>query len=147
MRLAALTLAVLPIGALATSPTSLNKHCNLQARYLLASQSIAFEPSSAVPDGAAASIIDTLAMIAIDCPDSVIIIEGHTDNRGSETLNRRLSEARAQAVAKALVARGLPASRTSAKGFGASKPIADNATRDGRRTNRRIEVRFKVPRG
>ena len=147
MRLIALTIGLfLAASALATSPTSLNKHCNLQARYLLASQPIGFEASSAMPDGAAAAIIDALAMIAIDCPNSVISVDGHTDSRGGELANRRLSEARAAAVAKALIARGVPDDRIVTRGFGAGRPLADNATRDGRRTNRRIEVSFSVPR-
>ncbi len=69
-----------------------------------------------------------------------ITISGHTDNLGSEDLNKSLSESRAKAVRDALVANGIDGSRIAVLGLGSSQPKADNSTADGRAQNRRIEV-------
>ncbi|MFT3769916.1 MAG: OmpA family protein [Minicystis sp.] len=68
-----------------------------------------------------------------------LAIEGHTDNRGSDELNERLSNDRANAVMKYLIDHGIDAGRLSAKGYGPKRPIADNNTNDGRQRNRRVE--------
>ena len=67
-------------------------------------------------------------------------IGGHTDNVGSETDNLKLSQQRADAVRNYLLKKGIPSGRISAKGYGASKPVADNNTDAGRQQNRRTEV-------
>jgi len=67
-------------------------------------------------------------------------IEGHTDNQGTDTVNAALSERRAAAVRDYLVVRGVAASAVSVKGVGASRPIADNKTTEGRAMNRRVEI-------
>jgi OOP family OmpA-OmpF porin len=87
------------------------------------------------------------AAIAI-YPDSTIVIEGHTDSRGSNSSNKLLSEQRAQTVANYLAANmGLRANRLTAVGFGAEKPIANNETDEGREKNRRIDVVIKPKNG
>jgi len=73
-------------------------------------------------------------------PDVKLSVEGHTDNVGAVARNQTLSEKRAQAVVAWLTAHGVPAARLSAKGWGQSKPVADNATDDGRAKNRRVEL-------
>lgn len=73
-------------------------------------------------------------------PDLKLRIEGHTDNQGVAAANQTLSEKRAQAVLGWLVANGVDISRLSAKGFGQTKPIADNSTEEGRAKNRRVEL-------
>jgi outer membrane protein OmpA-like peptidoglycan-associated protein len=69
-----------------------------------------------------------------------ILIEGHTDNEGSLAYNQELSQARADAVAKALIAHGVPAERITTKGVAYLRPIASNATPQGRALNRRVEI-------
>lgn len=69
-------------------------------------------------------------------------IAGHTDNVGKDADNLKLSQARAAAVKDYLAKRGINAVRLKAKGYGATKPIADNTTEDGRQTNRRTEVKI-----
>ena len=67
------------------------------------------------------------------------MIAGHTDSLGDAAANMALSEARARAVIQYLIEDGLPGDRFVARGFGATRPIADNATAEGRQRNRRIE--------
>ena len=69
-----------------------------------------------------------------------VLIEGHTDNVGALVANQALSEKRAQAVRDWLTAKGIAAERLTAKGYGASKPVADNNTEEGRAKNRRVEL-------
>jgi outer membrane protein OmpA-like peptidoglycan-associated protein len=69
-----------------------------------------------------------------------ILIEGHTDNDGSLSYNMNLSLSRAESVAKALIARGVPAERITTKGVAYLRPIANNDTAQGRAMNRRVEI-------
>jgi outer membrane protein OmpA-like peptidoglycan-associated protein len=69
-----------------------------------------------------------------------IVIEGFTDNTGSEALNRRLSQRRANAVRDALVKQGIDGERIEARGLGASNPVASNDNPGGRSLNRRVEI-------
>jgi outer membrane protein OmpA-like peptidoglycan-associated protein len=69
-----------------------------------------------------------------------IIVEGHTDSRGSATQNIELSRARAEAVRSYLISRGIPSDKIEANGIGSSRPVADNGTPDGRANNRRVEI-------
>jgi OOP family OmpA-OmpF porin len=72
-------------------------------------------------------------------PETRIVIHGHTDNRGAIDANLALSNQRAEAVRAALVARGVPTERLTAQAHGDSRPVASNATEEGRFRNRRIE--------
>lgn len=69
-----------------------------------------------------------------------IVVEGHTDSRGSDSANMALSQQRAQAVRDYLVSQGISSNRISAVGKGESQPVADNATAEGRANNRRVEI-------
>jgi outer membrane protein OmpA-like peptidoglycan-associated protein len=74
-------------------------------------------------------------------------ISGFTDNVGTEAYNLKLSVERAKAVSDYLVAHGISASRLTCKGYGNTRPVADNATAEGRAKNRRTEiVILSVPR-
>jgi OOP family OmpA-OmpF porin len=75
-----------------------------------------------------------------DNPDLRVVVEGHTDSVGSDAYNQRLSERRAEAVKRYLVAQGIEASRLSTHGYGESKPAASNDTAEGRARNRRVEI-------
>ena len=71
-------------------------------------------------------------------------IEGHTDNVGDAAMNRKLSQKRAESVLKYLVEKlGVDAKRLTAVGYGEERPIADNATAEGRQKNRRVDIEFK----
>ena len=84
--------------------------------------------------------IESLAKILNKYPDTDILVEGDTDNTGSEDYNLQLSERRAQSVANYLMGLGVPGSRISMVGLGETNPIASNATDYGRQQNRRVEV-------
>ncbi|HYM21058.1 MAG TPA: OmpA family protein [Candidatus Kapabacteria bacterium] len=85
------------------------------------------------------AVLDRLVVMLKQQPAITLEISGHTDNKGSESLNQKLSQARAISVRNYLIAKGIAKSRITAKGFGASKPIATNDTEDGRQQNRRVE--------
>jgi outer membrane protein OmpA-like peptidoglycan-associated protein len=118
--------------------------CDTSLAALLATSTIEFGTSSATLPPDSAPLIDDIVRIASACP-GVLRIEGHTDNAGSAAINADLSRRRANAVRDALVARGIAPERISAKGYGASRPVADNGGTGGRARNRRIEVRVTPP--
>ncbi|MBE7544767.1 MAG: OmpA family protein [Bryobacteraceae bacterium] len=78
--------------------------------------------------------------VVLAYPTLRIAVEGHTDSTGSDELNQRLSERRAESVRNYLVSQGLDAAMLTSQGFGKTMPIADNSTRDGRQQNRRVEL-------
>jgi len=69
------------------------------------------------------------------------VVEGHTDNTGSDSYNMKLSQQRADAVRQYLLSKGISGTRIEAKGFGENQPAADNATPEGRALNRRVIFR------
>jgi OOP family OmpA-OmpF porin len=71
---------------------------------------------------------------------TAMTVVGHTDSTGPAAYNQGLSERRAESVKSYLVGQGLPAAAIQASGQGESKPVADNATAEGRAQNRRVEV-------
>lgn len=83
--------------------------------------------------------IEAVAKLLKDYPTAKVEIQGHTDSRGSADLNDKLSQERADAVAGVLVKSfGIAADRVTAKGYGASQPVADNKTAEGQAKNRRV---------
>jgi OmpA-OmpF porin, OOP family len=105
---------------------------------------IHFARASAELDRSSLPTLRRLAQAAEACPDVMIEIEGHTDAEGTDDRNQLLSERRAQAVADYLAERGVPAERMKAVGYGASRPVAANDTRESMARNRRIEFTVKA---
>ncbi len=87
-----------------------------------------------------AEILTNIAGILKEYSYAKFNVDGHTDSVGSEKTNQKLSEGRAQAVVDWLVANGIDASRLKATGYGESKPLMDNNTKEGRARNRRVEI-------
>jgi len=87
------------------------------------------------------SELDKIVVLMRDNPTLTIQINGHTDNVGKADDNMTLSNNRAQSVIKYLASKGVEPSRLSFKGYGATQPVADNATEDGRARNRRTELK------
>ena len=87
------------------------------------------------------TLLDEVGKLLNDNKDLKLSIEGHTDNVGNKDANQKLSEARAKAVKDFLVANyKIDAARLTTKGFGDTKPIADNGTDEGKAKNRRVEL-------
>ena len=84
--------------------------------------------------------IDKLAEWLKKNPTRNLLIEGHTDNTGSEDLNMKLSQQRAEAVRDQLVSRGVGPDRITTKGYGPKYPVVANDSASGRQQNRRVEV-------
>ncbi|MBD3162387.1 MAG: OmpA family protein [Candidatus Eisenbacteria bacterium] len=81
-----------------------------------------------------------IATILSQFPEMDIQIEGHTDNIGTENYNQKLSERRAQTVHDFLSRQGIDPARMSVVGYGMSRPVAPNATEEGRQKNRRVDL-------
>ncbi len=81
-----------------------------------------------------------IAGVLLSVPDLAIVVEGHTDDVGSEETNQMLSERRAAAVSTYLVQQGIVPAHVTARGYGELQPVASNQTPDGRRQNRRVEL-------
>jgi outer membrane protein OmpA-like peptidoglycan-associated protein len=89
-------------------------------------------------------VLDAVLKIALAHTEiAKLRIEGHTDNKGSASLNQKLSKARAAAVAGWLVKHGLDQSRLTSTGFGMDRPIDTNETDAGRAKNRRVEFHIE----
>jgi outer membrane protein OmpA-like peptidoglycan-associated protein len=103
-------------------------------------KTILFNTGKASLKDASKQILNDITDILKKYPESKFTVEGHTDSAGSESLNEKLSEERAKSVSDFLIANGIDSSRLTSKGFGESKPIANNATSAGRAQNRRVEI-------
>ena len=86
--------------------------------------------------------LDRVADSLKQYPDSLIDVYGHTDSTGSDVYNQTLSENRARTVAGYLSMQGVAPARIRSQGYGETMPVADNATDDGRRKNRRVEIKI-----
>jgi len=108
---------------------------------------VLFDSGAAVLKPGGRRAVDNLAQLMQKQPGRAIAVEGFTDSTGSAETNRRLSEARAEAVKQALVERGVDSARIQTRGMGPAYPIASNETAVGRQLNRRVEVVVLAPSG
>ena len=99
---------------------------------------VEFETDSASIRSGYTADIESLAEFMSTYPNTEVLLGGHTDSVGSAEYNQALSEKRAEAVKRALIVRGVQSDRVQAKGFGESRPIADNMNAEGRAENRRV---------
>ena len=103
---------------------------------------VLFDTGQATLKPGAFETLDRLATALREKSARKVLIEGHTDNVGSDESNRGLSERRAQSVQSALIQRDVPRSQITALGKGENFPIASNDSVDGRQSNRRVELIF-----
>jgi outer membrane protein OmpA-like peptidoglycan-associated protein len=86
--------------------------------------------------------LERLTKLLQDVPTLKIEIGGHTDSKGADDYNKKLSDNRAKAVVTYLIGKGIAADRLTSAGYGEEQPIATNDTDEGRQMNRRTE--FKI---
>lgn len=115
------------------------KDVQVTATAIRISQKIYFETNKSVIQGRSFEILDTVATVLADYPAISIEIQGHTDSRGPDAKNLKLSESRANAVRAYLLGKGVAPERLSARGYGEERPIDSNKTASGREANRRVE--------
>jgi outer membrane protein OmpA-like peptidoglycan-associated protein len=103
-------------------------------------EQVQFDTGKATIKSASDPLLDEVAQVLTQHPEMTRIeVQGHTDNRGSAALNKKLSQARADSVRRALVERGIAVGRLVPKGYGPDKPIDENSTDEGRQRNRRVQ--------
>ncbi|MEN8832793.1 OmpA family protein [Pacificibacter sp.] len=118
------------------------QECVDSANKAISSGKIIFAPGSTDVDDSANDTLDRIAKALEACEEVKMEIGGHTDSQGRESMNQQLSQARANSVLDALLARRVVGVRFSAKGYGEAEPIADNKTEEGREANRRIAFKL-----
>ncbi len=101
---------------------------------------IKFKTGSSKLTKSSYSTLNDIAALMKKIPEANLEVQGHTDNKGSDEKNKKLSEQRAQSVVKYLKRKGISADRLRAVGFGSSQPIAENDDAAGREQNRRVEL-------
>jgi OOP family OmpA-OmpF porin len=104
-----------------------------------ATKFIQFEFNKAVLLPSSYPTLQGLAQIMSEYPDYTLGITGHTDSKGADAYNLRLSDDRAASARTYMLSQAVPADRIVSHGYGETKPIADNATDAGRAINRRVE--------
>ena len=106
-------------------------------------ENIYFNEKKTNIDPMAAKALDRDGEMLKENPDIKVEIGGHTDSLGSAKENKKISEKRAESVKKYLMDKfNIAGDRMMVKGYGSSKPIADNGTKEGRAKNRRVEIRI-----
>ena len=86
------------------------------------------------------SVLDSVVLVIQEFNKTLVVVSGHTDSSGSDALNQRLSEQRAQSVSSYFNNSGVITDRLEVIGFGETQPIASNATEAGKQQNRRVEI-------
>ena len=121
------------------------KTCQNEIDGAVAARRVEFVPGTYQLTPGAAAVLDDAYRAIETCPqDLKITVAAFTDNVGDPTAKQIISRTRAQVAADALVKRGLAASRIDAEGYGASSPIADNATPQGRLLNQRVVLSVRA---
>lgn len=112
--------------------------CQRTMARLASVSAIRFETGGASPMLSSYPVLNDLATVAYQCPQSRLVIGGHTDGSGDRDFNLRLSQARAEAVERFFYLAGIDGRRMQIVAYGDSQPIASNASAEGRAANRRI---------
>lgn len=105
-------------------------------------KNIFFDYDKATLRSESVSELNRLKRIMNDNPTMKLEIGGHTDSKGADSYNLKLSRSRAESVVNYLIEKGIPADKLTYKGYGETDPVASNDTEEGRQENRRVE--FKV---
>jgi len=103
-------------------------------------RTILFDTGKSTLKSESVGVFVDIIRILNEYPNAKFTVEGHTDSVGSDALNQKLSEERANSVRDFLIKEGIATSRLTAVGYGEAKPIASNNTSSGRAQNRRVEI-------
>ncbi len=101
---------------------------------------VTFRTDSSDLNGNFFQVLDSVGLVLKEYEKTIIEVAGHTDNTGEDAYNQALSERRARTVAQYLAAKGVLDQRIITVGAGESRPVATNATPEGRQANRRVEL-------
>lgn len=121
-----------------TPPASLEKALLKDKKYTF-SAGVLFDSGKSDLRPEAGPALDSLVAFLQKFPDVVLGISGHTDDVGTDEYNLDLSERRAKSVQDYLEMKGIRADHLRSRGFGETRPVADNTTELGRQANRRVE--------
>jgi outer membrane protein OmpA-like peptidoglycan-associated protein len=103
-------------------------------------EQVQFDTAKSTIRPASDALLDDVAAVLKQHAEIVKLeVQGHTDDKGDDALNAKLSKDRAKAVVKALTTRGIEAARLVPQGYGETKPVASNDTVEGRQKNRRVQ--------
>lgn len=131
---------VTPPGPAAASAAAPAPKAELKGEKIELKETVQFKTGSAELANETDDVLeDVVRIVKSHSEITRLRIEGHTDTTGTPELNQKLSEERAAAVKDYLVRHGIEADRLTSKGMGQERPIADNATEEGRAQNRRVE--------
>ena len=101
---------------------------------------ITFASGNAIIAQGFLSVLDSVVLVLTEFNRTLVVVSGHTDNTGSDSLNQNLSEKRAQSVSDYFYNSGIIRDRLDVIGFGETQPIASNGTEQGKKKNRRVEI-------
>jgi OOP family OmpA-OmpF porin len=122
------------------------KHVQVKDDQIVIDEKIQFSVNKSDILPASNGLLDEIASTMKEHPEiKKVEVQGHASSEGGADLNKKLSDARAKAVAAALVTRGIPADALTAKGYGIDVPLGDNKTEEGREKNRRVEFHITDP--
>jgi outer membrane protein OmpA-like peptidoglycan-associated protein len=113
---------------------------NLKKSCHIALYGVLFDFNKSTLQPASDPVLQEIANMLSKDPTLKVEVQGHTDNVGADDYNQTLSEGRARAVMDWLTKHSISANRLSAKGYGKTKPVADNGSDEGRAKNRRVEI-------
>ena len=110
--------------------------------YLIMPGNITFDSNESIVKSSFKPVLDSIAKVLNEYDNTYVNVAGYTDNTGSASLNKKLSNERADAVANYLIMKGVASTRINSAGYGSANPIASNSTAAGREQNRRVEIRL-----
>lgn len=132
-----------PITPTNTQNTNNSQLCQESIKLILSKEKINFSYNSAEISVSSYPALDKIVMILNECSTSHITIEGHTDSDGKAEYNKILSQKRADSVKNFLESQGVSSARLTSIGYGESKPLLPNISKENKSKNRRIELKIK----
>ena len=126
-------------GCIVSTPDNMTLYEQVVSKGKFTTRDINFDVAKSTIKPESFTTINRIATFMKEHPGISFRIDGHTDSDGSDAFNQKLSEDRSKAIRSALIKFGIHESRLESKGWGESKPIATNATKEGKALNRRVE--------